>query len=81
MQRKRGQSGESRANQAAGGADQSTPLQQPRPPARGAVRLTLTEPASVPMTQAEYEQAVDALASMIAGWWRKEEARRPHGGV
>jgi hypothetical protein len=81
MRRKHGESGESPANQAAGGADQSTLLQQPRPLARGAVRLTLTEPATVPMTEAEYEQAVDALASMIAGWWRKEEVRIPHGGV
>lgn len=44
-------------------------------------RLALTEPATMPMTEAEYEQAVDALASMIAGWWRREKARIPHGGV
>jgi hypothetical protein len=43
--------------------------------------LTLTEPKTVPMTEQEYEQAVDVLAGMIAEWWRREMARRPPSGV
>jgi hypothetical protein len=40
----------------------------------------LTEPKTVLMTEEEYRQAVDALASMIARWWQNgglaETARR-----
>jgi hypothetical protein len=37
--------------------------------------LTLTEPRTVPMTEEEYQQAVPALASMIARWWGMKEVR------
>jgi hypothetical protein len=42
-----------------------------------ALRLTLTEPVVVPMTEDEYQQAVAALSSMISAWLqrRAREAR------
>jgi hypothetical protein len=53
------------------GTDQSdsrlTPQGQSRA-SRGAVRLTLSEPKTVPMTEDEYEQTVHAFGSMIARW-------------
>jgi hypothetical protein len=41
----------------------------------GAVKLTLTDPDTAPMTRGEHAQAVDALASLIVSWLR----RRAHG--
>ena len=38
------------------------------------MRLTLTEPEVVPMTEAEHRQAVNALAAMISDWLEKQAA-------
>jgi hypothetical protein len=43
------------------------------PPAkRGALKLTLTEPESVPMTPQQHRQAVDALSAMILTWLQRQ---------
>jgi hypothetical protein len=41
------------------------------PASRRALRLTLTEPVAVPMTEEQYQQAVGALASMISTWLQR----------
>ena len=40
------------------------------------VALQLTEPEVVPITARQYEQAVNALASMILSWARRQAASR-----
>jgi hypothetical protein len=80
MPEEHGEAAEDWANRLLDGKDRSLPFGQEGAPVREAVRLTLTEPKTVLMTEEEYRQAVDALASMIARWWQNgglaETARR-----
>jgi hypothetical protein len=41
------------------------------PASRGVLRLTLTEPAVVPVNEEQYQQAVAALSSMISIWLQR----------
>jgi hypothetical protein len=41
------------------------------PDSNRVLRLTLTEPETVPMTEEQRQQAVNALAAMIASWLRR----------
>jgi len=43
---------------------------------RAALRLTLTDPETVPMTGEQHQQAVAALSAMISAWLRRR-ARHP----
>lgn len=40
---------------------------------RGVLRLTLTEPETVPMTPEQHQQAVAALSVMISSWLQRRE--------
>jgi hypothetical protein len=39
---------------------------------RGALKLTLTEPETVPMTPEQHHQAVRALSAMILTWLQRQ---------
>jgi hypothetical protein len=45
----------------------------------GAVKLTLTDPDTAPMTSSDHAQAVDALASLIVSWLRCRARHSPDG--
>ncbi|MEJ3741825.1 hypothetical protein WEI85_00785 [Actinomycetes bacterium KLBMP 9797] len=65
-----------------GGESRYRPRRSARPAAasprpRRVLRLTLTEPDTVPMTEQQHQQAVAALAAMIVAWLQRRALDEP----
>jgi hypothetical protein len=55
----------------------SNSRQTRRAPAALAGAIRLEAPRTTPITDAQYQQAVQALASMIEDWWTRQQHTTP----
>ena len=55
---------------------EDAPRPQQRRTKRGAAPIRLRAPRVVPISDEDHQQAVTALATMIASWWHDEHTNR-----